>query len=52
METEDTQEGFLPLNYCNVTEKLKKVAEVELNEKESETQDTLNALKDLLKSKC
>lgn len=52
MEAKDSQEGLLPLNNHNISEKLKKVAEVELNEKESETQAALIALKDLLRSKC
>lgn len=52
METEDSHEGALPFNYHDVTQKLKKVAEVELNEKESETEIALNDLKDHLKSRC
>lgn len=51
METEDSHEGALPFNFHDITQKLKKVAEVELNEKESETENALKALKDHLQSK-
>lgn len=52
MEIEDSHEGVLPFNSHDITQKLKKVAEVELNEKESEVENALNDLKDHLKSRC
>lgn len=52
METEDSHEGLLPFNSHDITQKLKKVAEVELNEKESEVENALKDLKDHLKSRC
>lgn len=51
MEVHTLQEHFLTFNSNNISDKLKKVAEIELNEKESEIQEALNNLKDHLKSK-
>lgn len=52
METEDSNEGVLTFNFNDVNQKLKKIAEVELNEKESEVENALNDLKNHLQSKC
>lgn len=51
MDSDDTPEVFKTFNDNTINEELKKVAEIELNERESETVSALGTLKDLLRSK-
>lgn len=51
METGNPSAQYQSFNFNIITDELKKIAELELNENEGERQVALNTLKDLLKRK-